>query len=161
MLLNILLRLSIAPMQFVWCLVLVWPFLIYTFVKGLMIFKLRKLLHKTGYLKDDKDKSCNSSTISCKAASLILETSLVINCINIERDDANLPIAVFEYYNIHVIDMKGEVKVMNRCTVKIDLQNKILLSTNVDGTFLTPKQSYILFGWYLVTSHHAKVHSGK
>ena len=118
-----------------------------------MFFKLRKLLHKKGHLKDDK--SCTSSKISCVVASLILETTLVISCIDIEIEDPNLPIAVFEYYNIHVIDMKGEVKVMNRCTVKIDLQNKILLSTNVDGTFLTPKQSYILFGWYLVTSHHA------
>ena len=94
-------------------------------------------------------------------ASLILETSLIISCIDIETEDPHLPIAVFEYYNIHVIDMKGEVKVINRCTVKIDLQNKMILSTDVDGMFLTPKQSYILFGWYLVTSHHAKVHSGK
>lgn len=96
-------------------------------------------------------------------ANLILETSLVINCVDIETDASNSSrsIAVFEYSNVHIIDMQGEVKVINHCTVKVDLQNKKLLSTNVDGTCLSPKQSYILLAWYLASAHHTKIHSGK
>ena len=102
-----------------------------------------------------------SADYASKVATLILETSLVINCIDIETDLSSHPIAVFEYDNVHFIDMNGEVKVMNRCRVKVDLQNMTVLSMNVDGTSLNPKQSYILLAWYLASSHHAKGHSGK
>ena len=122
------------------------------------MFKIKHYLQKQIVWKKDNGSCVDYAS---DVATLILETSLVINCVDIETDATSRAIAVFEYDNVHFIDMHGEVKVMNRCTVKVDLQNMELLSTKADKICLSSKQSYILLAWYLVSSHHAKIHSGK
>jgi len=143
---------SVPWWDFLWTYLFVAPNAVFLYARGISVLLVRQALNRRGWLEQ---KPLDERKL---LARLVLESMEVLQ-FACKRMTCEGEIGCFCWPDFPMLDNKGNLVIASLLQIEINLVSKEMVSGDLDGRQLTPKEAIILVWFHTIFAGHVKLHA--